>query len=242
MGQTEQEQQNALTKKKRPKMSRVPSRSGSKLSGRSRTKTGSIAPTEKSGVSLPTRSNNTHWQTKLCLADTAVPSKSGVTGSRRGTTSASRSSRKSRTRSMSEFKSYVNGGSQFVGLGGSSKSAITRPGQTKSWGAVTRSNSKLGQTKSWAPVTRSNQTKSWAPMSKSFDLEAQVEEAKEEKCCCPVWAIILLVLLGIFLLVALIYYTNQDEKLATSSSSSTSSRRLCGHQAVPPRLNWTTQL
>merc|ERR1711964_859691 len=139
MGQTEQEQQNALTKKKRPKMSRVPSRSGSKLSGRSRTKTGSTAPTEKSGVSLPTRSNNTHWQTKLCLADTAVPSKSGVTGSRRDTTSASRSSRKSRTRSMSEFKSYVNGGSQFVDLARSSKSAITKPGQTKSWRAVTRS-------------------------------------------------------------------------------------------------------
>jgi len=168
----------------------TPSRVWPPASRRSRSRapsTQSVGSKPRSVSSLPTRSANTHWQTKMVLASTQAPTKSAFTRSsmRSATRSTNYSVAPSATPNLSdpEFKTFV-----------------PRSSKSRSVKSRTSTNTVPGRTKHWDPATRSA-TRTWTPVSRNSMVGIQEEEDKSS-CCCIFWilvavALVLLVILGL---------------------------------------------
>lgn len=155
--------------------------------------TESMGRKSRSVSSLPTRSANTHWQTKMVLASTQAPTKSAFTRSSMRSTPKTRSSvTPSATPNLrdSEFKTYVPPSSKSRSV--KARTSInTVPGRTKQWNPATRSGTRTGQT----------------PASRNYGngmvcAQEVKEEEKKSSCCCIFWilvaaALALLVILGL---------------------------------------------
>merc|ERR1711964_338292 len=154
-------------------------------------------------VSLPTRNSRTTGVTKMCLASTVAPTRTGITSKRSST--GPPTSTKNR---LSEFQTY-------------------KPAVTKSTSRFTTSKTKsktgvlscAGNTKNWSPVTQApsrsaRSSKRSMSASRTIDIESQrpsayyivVEEEREEKktgtscCCCMFWILAILALVALLIL------------------------------------------